>query len=64
MNTETAPKEPGHGVVQSEQDQRWMEKNWEAITSYNRRVADVGLLSDDSNLLCSDRDGTGKGPTQ
>jgi hypothetical protein len=34
----------------TEQERRWLEKNREAIETYNRRVAEHGLLSDEASL--------------
>jgi antitoxin CcdA len=39
------------GLVRAEQERRWLQANQEAITHYNRRVAERGLLSDDAGLL-------------
>jgi antitoxin CcdA len=38
-------------LVRAEHERRWLEDNQEAITQYNRRVAELGLLSDDASLL-------------
>jgi Post-segregation antitoxin CcdA len=35
----------------TEQERRWLEENREAIESYNRRVAEHGLLADHAGLL-------------
>jgi antitoxin CcdA len=38
-------------LVRAEHERRWLEDNQEAIAQYNRRVAELGLLSDDASLL-------------
>jgi post-segregation antitoxin (ccd killing protein) len=37
--------------AQAELEKQWLEDNREAIAHYNRRVAELGLLSDDAGLL-------------
>jgi antitoxin CcdA len=39
------------GIVRVELEKRWLEQNRQAIDSYNARVAQHGLLSDDAGLL-------------
>ena len=39
------------GIVKAEQERRWLERNGEALSAYNRRVSAHGLLSDESGLL-------------
>jgi post-segregation antitoxin (ccd killing protein) len=39
----------------AEQERRWLEENREAIDTYNRRVAQHGLLSDHTGLIGCDR---------
>jgi post-segregation antitoxin (ccd killing protein) len=34
-------------LVRAAQERRWLRENREAITHYNRRVAERGLLADD-----------------
>jgi post-segregation antitoxin (ccd killing protein) len=43
----TVSQEP---LSKAEQERRWLEKNREAIEAYNRRVAEQGLLSDETGL--------------
>ena len=38
-------------IVRAERERRWLEQNRDAIAAYNRRVAEHGLLSDESGLL-------------
>jgi antitoxin CcdA len=38
-------------IVKAERERRWVEDNRAAIESYNRRVAEHGLLADDASLL-------------
>jgi Post-segregation antitoxin CcdA len=35
-------------LVRAEQEQRWLHENREAISNYNRRVAEHGLLADET----------------
>ncbi len=37
--------------AQAALEKQWIEDNHEAIAYYNRRVAELGLLSDDTNQL-------------
>lgn len=38
-------------IVRAEQEQRWLKENQPAIETYNKRVAQFGLLSDHAGLL-------------
>lgn len=38
-------------IVRAEREKRWLEENRAAIAAYNARVAQHGLLSDESGLL-------------
>jgi post-segregation antitoxin (ccd killing protein) len=37
--------------VRAEQEKRWLQENQAAIQAYNQRVAQHGLLSDETGLL-------------
>jgi post-segregation antitoxin (ccd killing protein) len=37
--------------TQAEREKQWLEENREAIARYNRRVTELGLLSDDPGQL-------------
>jgi antitoxin CcdA len=38
-------------LVRAEREKRWLAENRAAIEAYNRRVADLGLLSDEAGRL-------------
>jgi len=38
-------------IVRADQEKRWLEANQAAITAYNARVSEHGLLSDEAGLL-------------
>jgi antitoxin CcdA len=38
-------------IVRAEQEKRWLQENRAAIEAYNQRVAQHGLLSDETGLL-------------
>jgi antitoxin CcdA len=38
-------------LVRAEREKRWLAENRAAIEAYNRRVADLGLLSDEAGQL-------------
>jgi post-segregation antitoxin (ccd killing protein) len=51
INISETPEHRPHTLVRADLEKRWLHDNQEAIASYNRRVAERGLLSDDAGML-------------